>query len=287
MSTLATSTLKNAGQLGLDAIDGTKIELRPDWTEDDLQVTFRAAYRQILGNEYLMNSERLISAESLLRQGNITVKEFCRSIAKSDLYKAKFYFPNSNQRFVELNFKHFLGRPPFDEAELAEHTSRLEEAGYDVDIDTYFNSIEYESKFGDNIVPYYWGFSVEQGSRTTNFTRMFRLYRGYANNDRGQIGSKDARLTGELGRNQASTINVPSGETFKSKMATPDQAFGGLGNKEARVYRVEVSGLINPGIPINTVRRSKQAYLVSYDQLSGRLQQLVRKGVKIVSVRPA
>lgn len=287
MSVLATSTLKNAGQLGLDAFDGTKTELRPDWSEDDLQTIFRNAYRQILGNEYILKSERLTSAESLLRQGNITVKEFCRAIAKSELYKSKFFYPNSNQRFVELNFKHLLGRPPYDEAEFAEHTNRIEDEGYDAEIDSYFNSVDYENKFGDNIVPYYWGFSVEPGARTTNFTRMFRLYRGYANNDRGQVG-KEARLTGELARNQASSIKVPTGEqAYRDKTETPEKAFGGLGNKEARVYRVEVSGLINPGIPINTVRRSKQAYLVPYDQLSTRLQQLVRKGVRIVSVRPA
>jgi phycocyanin-associated rod linker protein len=287
MSVLVTSTLKNAGQLGLDAYDGTKTELRPDWSEDDLQVVFRNAYRQILGNEYLMKSERLTSAESLLRQGNITVKEFCRAIAKSDLYKSKFFYPNSNQRCVELNFKHLLGRPPYNEEEFAQHTRRIEEEGYDVEIDSYFNSVDYENKFGDNIVPYYWGFSVEPGSRTTNFTRMFRLYRGYANNDRGQVG-KQAHLTGELGRNQASSIKVPTGEqAYRDKTATPEKAFGGLGNQQARVYRVEVTGLLNRGIAINTVRRSKQAYLVPYDQLSERLQQLVRKGVRIVSVRPA
>jgi len=286
MSVLVASTLKNAGQLGLDALDGTKTELRPDWSEEELQTVIRSVYRQLFGNEYIMNSERIDWADSLLRQGNITVKEFCRAIAKSELYKTKFFYPNSNQRFVELNFKHILGRPPYDEAELAEHTRRVEEEGYDADIDSYFNSIEYENKFGDNIAPYYWGFSVEPGARTTNFTRMFRLYRGYANNDRGQVGN-GARLTGELGKNQASSINLPSGNDYNSKTMTPEKAFGGIGNKAARVYRVEVTGLINAGIPLKTVRRSKQAYLVPYEQLSERIQQLLRKGGKIVSIRPA
>jgi phycocyanin-associated rod linker protein len=33
----------------------------------------RAAYRQVFGNQYIMASERLTSAESLLRRGEISV----------------------------------------------------------------------------------------------------------------------------------------------------------------------------------------------------------------------
>ncbi|HCF27804.1 MAG TPA: photosystem I reaction center subunit XII, partial [Cyanobacteria bacterium UBA11049] len=72
----------------------------PDWTENELQTVFRAVYRQVLGNDYVMKAERLSSAESLLRQGSMTVREFVRAVAKSDLYKNKFFYPNSNQRFV-------------------------------------------------------------------------------------------------------------------------------------------------------------------------------------------
>ncbi len=43
------------------------VELRSNATEDDLQVVIRAVYRQVLGNTHLMESQRLTSAESLLR----------------------------------------------------------------------------------------------------------------------------------------------------------------------------------------------------------------------------
>lgn len=54
------------------------VELRSNATEDDLQVVIRAAYRQVLGNAHLMESQRLTSAESLLRNGDITIRDFVR-----------------------------------------------------------------------------------------------------------------------------------------------------------------------------------------------------------------
>lgn len=280
-TTLVPANLQQAGRLGLDAFDGSCVELRPDWTETDLQGIFRAAYKQVLGNEYIMKAERLTSAESLLRQGNITVRDFVRAIALSELYKKKFFYPNNNQRFVELNFKHLLGRPPHDEAELAYHTRLVEDNGYDAEINSYFESQEYEQKFGDNVIPYYLGFQVIAGSRTVGFSRMFQLYRGYANNDRGQARSQNGRLFQEVARNQASSITQPSASK------TPEKVFGGLGNRQQRVYRVEVTNRIGSSLLNNNVRRSNKTYLVAYEDLSNRMQQILRSGGKIVSVREA
>ncbi|MGF1515178.1 MAG: phycobilisome rod-core linker polypeptide [Elainellaceae cyanobacterium] len=285
-TTLVASNLQAAGRLGLDAFDGTKVELRPDWTESDLKAVIKAAYRQVLGNDYIMKSERLTSIESLLRQGNITVRDFVRAIALSDLYKSKFFYPNNNQRLVELNFKHLLGRPPYDEAEIAQHTRMIEDEGYDAEINSYFESQEYSSMFGDNIVPYFTGFGVRAGSRTVGFSRMFQLYRGYANNDRGQVHGRNGHLFSEVARNQASSIDSPSAKR-DSKLDTPKKAFGGLGNQQARMYRIEVTGRIGSSLNDPRVRQANQAYLVPYDQLSSRMQRILRSGAKITSVRPA
>jgi phycocyanin-associated rod linker protein len=293
MSVLMADTLAAAGRLGISAFDASsRVELRPDWTEDEVKAVIRAVYRQVLGNDYIMKAERLTSAESLLRQGNFTVRDFVRAVAKSDLYKNKFFYPNSNQRFVELNFKHLLGRPPFDEAELAYHTRLCEEEGLDAEIDSHLDSIEYENSFGNNVVPFYRGFMVEPGSRTVGFSRMFRLYRGYASSDRGSIGGKSPRLMGELGRNQASTIVQPSGGSGKwnygpaiPKDAAPRKAIGGTAEASGRVYRIEVTGLLQPGYPY--IRRSSTAIMVPYERLSQKLQELTKKGGRIVSVTPA
>lgn len=290
MSGLVAANLAAAGKLGVSAFDASKIELRPDWTEEDIQAVVRAAYRQVLGNDYVMKVERLTYAESQLRQGNITVREFIRAIAKSDLYKQKFLFSNSNTRFIELNYKHLLGRAPYDESEINFHLNLYNDKGYDAEIDSYIDSIEYENSFGNNVVPYYRGFSVDPGVRTVGFTRMFRLYRGYASSDRGQVEGKTPHLMRDLAQNRASSILRPSGDSgFSFRHATSDdtpcKALGGSWGESGRIYRLEVAGIRQPGYP--RVRRSSTAFLVPVENMLPKMQEIQRMGGKIVSVSPA
>ena len=130
------------------------IELRPNATEDDLQIVMRAVYRQVLGNAHVMDSERLASAESQLKNGEMTVRGFVRAVAQSDLYRSLFFDNSYAYRCIELNFKHLLGRAPQDQSEIAEHVERTTSQGYSADIDSYLDSDEYRSNFGENIVPY-------------------------------------------------------------------------------------------------------------------------------------
>lgn len=289
MSGLVAANLKAAGRLGVSAFDASRVELRPNWTEDELQAVFRSAYRQVLGNDYVMKSERLTNAESQLRQGNISVREFVRAIAKSDLYKSKFLYRNSNTRFIELNYKHLLGRAPYEESEINYHLNLYNEDGYDVEIDSYIDSQEYVESFGDNVVPYYRGFSVDPGVRTTGFTRMFRLYRGYANSDRAQTEGKAPHLMRELAKNQASTIIQPTGDSNRSHFSAsedvPRKALGGSWGESGRLYRLEVAGIRQPGYP--KVRRSTTAFIIPYEQMLPKMQQIHRTGGRIVSVSPA
>ncbi|MEM8641766.1 MAG: phycobilisome linker polypeptide [Cyanobacteria bacterium P01_G01_bin.54] len=284
MATLIASNLKVAGQLGLDSLDGTYAELCTNATESEVQNLIRVVYRQVFGNDHILQSERFVSAESQLRQGNLSVKDFIATLAKSELYKEKFFYCNNNQRFVELNFKHLLGRPPHDQQELAYHTQLCEEQGFYAEIDSYLESEEYERKFGSNIVPYFTGFSVDEDAQTTNFTRMFNLYRGYASSDRGQVGGQNARLNRQLAVSQVSSITTPTGRGESKTL--PQKAFGGVGNQAARMYRIEATKIMGASLrPV--IRRSNTAYLVPYEQLSEKVQQVVRSGGKIVSVRPA
>lgn len=283
-----------SGRLGTSAFSSASpVELRANWTQDDAKQVVRAVYRQLLGNDYLMSSERLTSAESLLVNGYITVREFVRCVAKSELYKTKFFYNNFQTRVIELNYKHLLGRAPYDESEVIEHLDLYEENGFDAEIDSYIDSEEYLSNFGENIVPYYRGFSTQRGQKTVGFTRMFRLYRGYANSDRAQLEGNDSRLASELARNSVSAVVGPSGShdgwAYRAPNAgdTPNNALGGgtpFGTS-GRIFRVEVSGIRQPGYP--RVRRSSNAYLVPYEKLSSKLQQINKLGGKVASITPA
>lgn len=280
-----------ASRLGTEPFsDAPRIELRPNASKDEVEVVIRAVYRQVLGNDYLMASERLVSAESLLRDGNLTVREFVRSVAKSELYKTKFFYPNFQTRLIELNYKHLLGRAPYDESEVAYHLDLYQNQGYDAEIDSYIDSPEYQNNFGDHIVPYYRGFETQPGQKTVGFTRLFRLYRGYANSDRAQVEGAKSRLAQDLARNQASSIVGPSGSNdnwnFRAAAdVAPKKALGNAVGTGDRVYRIEVTAIRGPGYP--SVRRSTTAIIVPYERLSDKIQQIHRQGGKIVSITSA
>ncbi|MGK7932831.1 MAG: phycobilisome rod-core linker polypeptide [Microcystaceae cyanobacterium] len=283
-----------ASRLGTSAFSSASpVELRPDWTENDVNAVIRAVYRQVLGNDYIMESERLKSAESLVRNGAITVREFVRAVAKSELYKNKFLYDNFQTRVIELNYKHLLGRAPYDEAEVIYHLDLYENQGFDAEIDSYIDSVEYQENFGDSIVPYYRGFNTQTGQKTVGFTRMFRLYRGYANSDRSQIERKNTRLATELGQNSSSTVVGPSGNNSgwsylrSKKNETPAKALGGNlpYGSDRKIYRVEITGIGRPGYP--SVRRSNKAIFVPYEELSATLQRVGRSGGRIASITPA
>ena len=72
-------------------IETESVELRPNATEDDLQAVIRAVYRQVLGNAHVLDNQRLTSAESQLRNGDITVRGFVRAVAESNLYRSLFF----------------------------------------------------------------------------------------------------------------------------------------------------------------------------------------------------
>ncbi|HAX79156.1 MAG TPA: photosystem I reaction center subunit XII [Cyanobacteria bacterium UBA11372] len=276
-----------ASRLGTSAFsDASPVELR---SLADAPKVIAAVYRQLLGNDHLMAAERLKSIESLLANGKITVQEFVRQVAKSELYKKKFFYNSFQTRTIELNYKHLLGRAPYDESEFTYHLDLYQNKGYDADIDSYIDSPEYQENFGENIVPYYRGFNTQTGQKTVGFSRMFQLYRGYANSDRAQFGGNAPHLATELGRNSATPVVAPGSPGFgyrpSAKGDTPNTAFGGSAiYGDRRLYRVEATALLTPQYP--RVRRSNKAVIIAYDQLSDYMQRVQREGGKISSITP-
>ncbi|MEM6253071.1 MAG: phycobilisome rod-core linker polypeptide [Cyanobacteria bacterium P01_D01_bin.156] len=186
VSTFASPATNTAISLGTQCFDETEpVQL---WLNDSLEtinVVIRAIYKQVFGNSHVMESERtaLTDAESQLRNHTITVREFIRQIAKSELYRSRFFEPCSRSRFIELNFKHLLGRAPNDYSDIADHSNILETAGFDAEIDTYLDSEEYLLSFGENTVPYYRGHQSPTGQKVAGFANLLKLLRGNASND--------------------------------------------------------------------------------------------------------
>ncbi|WP_416236230.1 phycobilisome rod-core linker polypeptide [Spirulina sp. CCNP1310] len=268
-----------ASRLGIGEMIGDKVELRQNWSEDNLQQVFRAAYTHVFGREGLTLSEAFSSSEALLRNGKINVRQFVEALAQSDYYQERFFSCNSQVRFIELNYKHFLGRAPYDQSEIAYHVDLYASQGYGAEIASYFDSPEYNDAFGDSIVPYYRGFQSIPGMKQVGFNRLFQLYRGNGSSDNAQRAGKSPRLQRELAMNLSSAI-VPSFQSMES--------ITGLGMSpvegDKRVFIVEV---IQGGsqTPV-AVRRSRKVYTVPFDQLSTRYQEIHQRGGKILRITP-
>lgn len=243
--------------------DAPVSELRPNSTESDLQIVIRAVYKQVLGNAHLLECDRLTSAESLLRDGDITVRGFVRIVAQSELYRSLFLETSSQYRFIELNCKHFLGRAPLNQGEISAHVQTYNNSGYEAEIDSYIDSDEYLMAFGENTVPSPRGSSDPGTVSNVGFNRVYSLYRGYATSDSG----KSARLISDLAAKLPTAIVAPT-----QGGGTP-----GSNNKRFRIKANKASiGSIN--------RFSNQTYEVSYEQLNAKIKNLHRTGAKILSI---
>ncbi len=263
---------------------GKKVELRPNWSEDELQLVFRAAYEQVFGRQGVYASDKFTSAEALLRNGKISVKQFVEILARSEFYKECFFYNNSQVRFIELNYKHLLGRAPYDQSEIAYHVDLYASSGYDAEIESYIYSAEYDNAFGNYVVPYYRGFQSIPGMKTVGYNRIFELYRGRANSDNAQFGGKNSRLRSKVSRNMANMI-VPPTSPLSSFASIAPTLISSPAMGDTRMFIVEaIAGGLNTKV---AVRRSRQVYTVPFDRLSATYQEVHKRGGRIVKITPA
>ncbi|TAF46247.1 MAG: photosystem I reaction center subunit XII, partial [Oscillatoriales cyanobacterium] len=170
-------------------------------------------------------------------------------------------------RFVELNFKHLLGRAPLDQAELSEHICTCIEKGYEAEIDSYLDSQEYQDKFGENTVPNYQGAKSQVGQKQVGYNRTLSLYQGYAGVDSAFTAS---RLVDFVAGNSGNKITLPTtgGRISAYKDATE------------KMFKILVKGA-----KFDSPRRlSNTEYLVSGAKMTPQIQRIHRAGGKIVSI---
>jgi hypothetical protein len=150
----------------------------------DIESLINAIYRQVLGNAYVMESERLVVPESQLKSKEISVREFVRRVAKSELYRSRFFDNCYRYRSIELNFKHLLGRAPANFEEMRSHSTILDQGGHNAEVDSYLDSYEYQQAFGETIVPFERGATTQPGLSMQSITNTRSLQRGAAGSDK-------------------------------------------------------------------------------------------------------
>lgn len=120
----------------------------------DPQELIWAAYRQVFSEHVILKFYRQFNLESQLTNRAITVREFIRGLAKSEAYKSLVVKTNSNYRLVEIALKRLLGRAPYNKDEEIAWSIKIATLGWDNFVDTLLDSPEYQTSFGENIVPY-------------------------------------------------------------------------------------------------------------------------------------
>ncbi|MFO7630813.1 MAG: phycobilisome rod-core linker polypeptide [Prochlorococcaceae cyanobacterium] len=278
-------TLANAAYLGIErfSIDRNK-ENWSNATEADKTQIIRSVYKQVFGNQYIMVSERLEGPESLFKRGYLSVREFVRQVAKSGLYRSKFFESCNPYRFIELNHKHLLGRAPQNKAEMLEHFTILQEHGYDAEIDSYIDSAEYQDRFGEEVVPYLHGWDYSSGQQGLQFSYMLQLTRGVGASVRGDMLKNQSRLNPAVHSEAPMAVVSPNakGSVFRKVSSDGITRMGVGAGEEGRTFRVEISGLNNYRLH----KRSNRVRFIPFNKLLQYQQQIQREGGRIASITP-
>ncbi|MBD2042592.1 phycobilisome rod-core linker polypeptide [Microcoleus sp. FACHB-672] len=153
-----------------------KFVMKPGLSGVEKQDVVKAAYRQVFERDITRAYGQGISdLESKVKNGDISMKEFIRRLAKSPLYRSQFFLPFINSRALELAFRHILGRAPSSREEVQKYFSIVSDGGLSALIDALIDSQEYSDYFGEETVPYLRGLGQE-AQECRNWGPQFDLF---------------------------------------------------------------------------------------------------------------
>jgi phycobilisome core-membrane linker protein len=139
-----------------------KYAMKPGLSGVEKNDVIKAAYRQLFERDITRAYGLSVSdLESKVKNGEISMKEFVRRMAKSPLYQKNFFLPYINSRALELAFRHILGRGPSSREEVQKYFSIVSAKGLNGLVDALVDSSEYSDYFGEETVPYIRGLGQE------------------------------------------------------------------------------------------------------------------------------
>jgi phycobilisome core-membrane linker protein len=130
--------------------------LNPGATQADLSLLIDAVYSQVMDvvSGQVPEEFRCLDLERKVCSGEISVREFVKALASSEMYCKRFYTPYPTAKVVELLFRHLLGRAPATQTELGQYSQLLADGGLKAAVEAMMDSPEYARFFGDDVVPY-------------------------------------------------------------------------------------------------------------------------------------
>jgi phycobilisome core-membrane linker protein len=123
------------------------------FSESSTQKVIRAVYLQVFGRD-LYEGQRLKVAEIKLENGDITVREFVRLLAKSDVFRGMYWTPLYVVKAIEYIHRRLLGRPTYGRQEMNAYFDLASKKGFYAVVDAILDTPEYSESFGEDTVPY-------------------------------------------------------------------------------------------------------------------------------------
>ncbi|REJ43277.1 MAG: photosystem I reaction center subunit X [Microcystis flos-aquae TF09] len=121
--------------------------------ESSTQRVILAAYRQVFGR-MPYEGQRLSVAEIKLENGDITLREFIKTLAKSETFRKIYWTPLYVVKAIEYIHRRLLGRPTYGRQEMNQYFDICSKKGFYALIDAIIDSPEYTEAFGEDTVPY-------------------------------------------------------------------------------------------------------------------------------------
>jgi len=181
-----TAGYRSLSDLGLEKATTERFSATHNADPVDKEALIRGIYRTIFSNAYLYDADAAALAvpESDLKSGTLTVKEFVRTVAKSDAYVKRFFTPRPLYGAIELLSKHLLGRTPDGLEDYRARSAVYDAGGYGAMVDAMLDDGEYDDAFGDDTAPFLRGHLTTSGLSMAAFTHLFALQRGACASDK-------------------------------------------------------------------------------------------------------
>ncbi|NJM56258.1 MAG: photosystem I reaction center subunit XI [Synechococcales cyanobacterium RU_4_20] len=148
------SQIATGGSFGGPSVRGGSNATRSvNFTESSTQGVVRAAYLQVFGRQ-VYEGQGFSAAESKLENGEISVREFIRILAKSDTFRDLYWSPFYVVKAVEYIHRRLLGRPTYGREEINAYFDICAKQGFYALVDAMIGSREYDAAFGEDTIPY-------------------------------------------------------------------------------------------------------------------------------------
>ncbi|XHX77551.1 MAG: phycobilisome rod-core linker polypeptide [Stenomitos frigidus ULC029] len=135
--------------------DFTPVTVSRHSSLEERQFALTQIYRQVLERQlYTVERQSVAALEKDFLKDKIGVRRFLKQFACTDIYRHQYYDKLSNVKFMDVCFKHFLGRAIADHEEMKVYNEILLKQGYGGLVTAILDSEEYRKAFGCFTVPH-------------------------------------------------------------------------------------------------------------------------------------